>query len=100
MPTVPLAVDAALLGSAGMPPSQWCARQCAHYSRRSSRPCICQCHNLLSLHPNLPASRSITVDDMRVEEMTAAHYLAFKEKLVPMEAGEAAPGCAGHAGWS
>ncbi len=35
-----------------------------------------------------PLSRSITVDDMRVEEMTAAHYLAFKEKLVPMEAGE------------
>jgi sucrose synthase len=30
----------------------------------------------------------ITVEDMRVEEMTAAHYLAFKEKLVPMEAGE------------
>lgn len=28
------------------------------------------------------------MDDMRVEEMTAAHYLAFKEKLVPMEAGE------------
>ncbi|EFN59180.1 hypothetical protein CHLNCDRAFT_48488 [Chlorella variabilis] len=27
----------------------------------------------------------ISVDDMRVEEMTAAHYLAFKEKLVPME---------------
>ncbi|KAL4421973.1 hypothetical protein ABPG77_010996 [Micractinium sp. CCAP 211/92] len=26
----------------------------------------------------------ISVDDMRVEEMTAAHYLAFKEKLVPM----------------
>ena len=39
---------------------------------------------------------------MRVEEMTAAHYLAFKEKLVPMETGEQAaagernglpPGC-------
>lgn len=31
----------------------------------------------------------ISVDDMRVEEMTAAHYLAFKEKLVPAEEGEA-----------
>lgn len=30
----------------------------------------------------------ISVDDMRVEEMTAAHYLAFKEKLVPMAEGE------------
>ena len=40
--------------------------------------------------PALPccAPCSISVDDMRVEEMTAAHYLAFKEKLVPMETGK------------
>lgn len=30
----------------------------------------------------------ISVEDMRVEEMTAAHYLAFKEKLVPVDEGE------------
>lgn len=30
----------------------------------------------------------ISVEDMRVEEMTAAHYLAFKEKLVPLAEGE------------
>ncbi|PSC73946.1 sucrose synthase [Micractinium conductrix] len=27
----------------------------------------------------------VSVEDMRVEEMTAAHYLAFKEKLVPLD---------------
>jgi hypothetical protein len=59
------------------------------------------CHH----HPSLPsptAPCSINVDDMRVEEMTAAHYLAFKEKLVPPEDGEAlAQGrCSGLVAWS
>lgn len=56
-----------LLLSMPLPPWHHCA--CA--------PCL----------PACLAPRSISVDDMRVEEMTAAHYLAFKEKLVPMETG-------------
>lgn len=43
---------------------------------------------LLPPRPLPTCHRSISVDDMRVEEMTAAHYLAFKEKLVPVETGE------------
>eukprot|EP00887_Chlorella_sp_A99_P005770 scaffold1.g5770.t1 len=34
------------------------------------------------------AGAMINVEDMTVEEMTAAHYLAFKEKLVAMAPGE------------
>lgn len=64
----------------------------------SHEPQLCISHLAPAPCP-LPAAlfpaRSISVDDMRVEEMTAAHYLAFKEKLVPMEAGEAPEGAAG-----
>lgn len=46
-----------------------------------------------------PTPCSISVDDMRVEEMTVAHYLAFKEKLVPMEAGACDGGRVVFSGW-
>lgn len=42
----------------------------------------------LTSPPLPPFPPRVNTDDMSVEELTPAHYLAFKEKLVPPQPGE------------